>query len=124
MARILVVEDAKLTLRMLSQILRQEGHEVLEAGSGLQGLELAMTRSPDCIFLDLLMPDLDGREVLQILRDQGLKIPVLVITADIQETTRQECLNLGAVAVLKKVLKPEILRQGIQIALGAKEIVL
>lgn len=124
MARILVVEDAKLTLRMLSQILRQEGHEVLEASSGLQGLELAMTRSPDCIFLDLLMPDLDGREVLQILRDQGLKIPVLVITADIQETTRQECLNLGAVAVLKKVLKPEILRQGIQIALGAKEMAL
>lgn len=121
MARILIVEDARLTRRMLSEILREEGHEVLEASGGLQGLELAMIRSPDCIFLDLLMPDLDGREVLQILRNEGLKIPVVVITADIQETTREECLKLGAVAVMKKVLKADTLRQGIQIALGAKE---
>jgi CheY-like chemotaxis protein len=61
---------------------------------------------------------------LQILRDEGLKIPVLVIAADIQETTRQECLNLGAIAVMKKVLNPDALRRGIQIALGAQEIAL
>ena len=121
MARILIVEDAKLTRRMLSKILRQEGHEVLEASGGLQGLELAMIHSPDCIFLDLLMPDLDGLEFLQILRDECLKIPVVVITADIQETTREECLKLGAVAVMRKVLKPDTLRQGIQIAFGGKE---
>lgn len=66
--------------------------------------------------------------VLQIWRDKGLKIPVLVIAADIQETNRQECLNLGAIgvikAVMKKVLNPDFLRQGIQIAIGAKEIAL
>jgi CheY-like chemotaxis protein len=67
---------------------------------------------------------MDSLCVLQILRDEGLKIPVLVITADIQETPRQECLNLGAIAVIKKVLNPDALRQGIQIALGAKEIAL
>jgi CheY-like chemotaxis protein len=123
MARILIVEDARLTRRMIGQILRQEGHEVLEASGGLQGLELAIIGSFDCIFLDLLMPDIDGREFLQILRDEGLKIPVVVITADIQETTREECLNLGAIAVMKKVLKPDILRQGIKIAIAAKETV-
>jgi CheY-like chemotaxis protein len=71
---------------------------------------------------------MDSLCVLQILRDEGLKIPVLVITADIQETPRQECLNLGASgvmkAVMKKVLNPDALRRGIQIALGAKEIAL
>jgi CheY-like chemotaxis protein len=67
---------------------------------------------------------MDSLCVLQILRDEGLKIPVLVIAADIQERNRQECLNLGAIAVIKKVLNPDALRQGIQIALGAQEIAL
>ncbi|MBW4493531.1 MAG: hypothetical protein KME26_10705 [Oscillatoria princeps RMCB-10] len=71
---------------------------------------------------------MDSLCVLQIWRDKGLKIPVLGITADIQERNRQECLNLGAIrvmkAVIKKVLNPDALRRGIQIALGAKEIAL
>ena len=65
-------------------------------------MEAVRTHSPDCVLLDLLMPEMTGREVLQQIQQEGLGIPVIVITADVQTTTRHECLELGATAVLNK----------------------
>jgi two-component system, response regulator, stage 0 sporulation protein F len=118
---ILVVEDSWLTRRVICKILRTEGYETLEASSGPEALEMLGTQTPDCMLLDLLMPDMEGREVLQAMREKGLKIPVIVITADIQSTTREECIELGAIAVIHKMPNSDELIGWIKKALSASE---
>ncbi|HEY9300270.1 MAG TPA: response regulator, partial [Phormidium sp.] len=90
MATILVIEDAALSRQVLRRILQPEGHTIWEAKNGLEGLEIILTREdkPDCILVDILMPEMGGVEFLKAMRDRELKIPTIVITADIQESTR------------------------------------
>lgn len=121
MTSILVVEDSWLTRRVICKILRAEGYETLEASSGPEALEMLGTQTPDCMLLDLLMPDMEGREVLQAMQEKGFKIPVIVITADIQSTTREECMELGAIAVIHKMPNSDELIGWIKKALSASE---
>jgi two-component system, response regulator, stage 0 sporulation protein F len=118
---ILVVEDSWLTRRVICKILRAEGYETWEASSGPEALELLETQTPDCMLLDLLMPDMEGREVLQALRERGITVPVIVITADIQSTTREECMELGALAVIHKMPNSDELVGWIKKALSVSE---
>jgi two-component system, response regulator, stage 0 sporulation protein F len=123
---ILVVDDSWLTRRIICTILRAEGYETLEASSGPEALEILSlaqdrTQTPNCMLLDLLMPEMEGREVLQAMREKGFKIPVIVITADIQSTTRSECMELGALAVIHKMPKSDELIGWIKKALVASE---
>jgi twitching motility two-component system response regulator PilH len=79
---------------------------------------------PDCILLDILMPEVNGLSFLQQLRGKGATTPVVVLTADIQETTCQECLKLGAEEVVHKPLLPaegEKLRTIINSILDSRE---
>ena len=87
MGKIPIVEDALVTRRILVRILKADGHDLLEAGSGKDGLEMAEKHMPDCILLDLLMPDVEGFDVLEALGEKDLKIPVIVLTANIQKTS-------------------------------------
>jgi CheY-like chemotaxis protein len=122
MARILIIEDAWLTRRAICKALQAQGHETLEATNGREGLELINTQETiDCMLLDLLMPEVDGWGVLEALKQQNSKLPVIVLTADIQESTRHKCLELGALALLNKPPKSDELRQMIQLALGLQE---
>ncbi len=118
MAVILVIEDAALSRRMLRKILEAEGYTVLEASNGLEGLEMVHLHQPDCIFLDLLMPEMTGQQVLKALQKEKSKIPAIVLTADIQQSTRQECLNLGALAVINKIANRDELLGWIDKAIG------
>ena len=121
MTSILVVEDSWLTRKVICKMLRAEGYETLEASSGPQALELLGTKAPNCMLLDLLMPEMEGREVLQTIRDRGYKIPVIVITADIQATTHSECMELGALAVIHKMPNSDELIGWIKKALSASQ---
>jgi two-component system, response regulator, stage 0 sporulation protein F len=118
---ILVVEDSWLTRRVICKILRAEGYETWEASCGPEALEILSTQTPNCMLLDLLMPEMEGREVLQAMREKGFKIPVIVITADIQSTTRSECMELGALAVIHKMPNSGELIGWIKKALSASE---
>ena len=102
MARILIIEDSSYQRAKICRILETETHEVLQATNGREGLQMILKNTPDCIFLDLIMPEMGGLEVLQNLHDWGSSVPVIVLTADIQETTRQHCLELGATAFVNK----------------------
>lgn len=121
MTSILVVEDSWLTRRVICKILRAEGYETWEASCGPEALEIMSTQTPNCMLLDLLMPEMEGREVLQAMREKGFKIPVIVITADIQSTTRSECMELGALAVIHKMPNSDELIGWIKKALSASE---
>ncbi len=102
MGTILVCDDSLFQRRILRSIVEKNGHTPLEAVNGHECLEIAKTKKPDLIFLDLLMPDYDGFSVLKTAREDGLNIPIIVITADIQDITRDDCLKLGARAFLNK----------------------
>lgn len=120
MALILVIEDAWLTRRVICKALQAEGYEILEASNGREGLEIVRTQCPECIIVDLLMPELDGLEVLKALQEEELQIPTIVLTADFQETTRRDCLELGAMVVLNKLPNPDQLRAWVEKAVEAQ----
>jgi len=96
MPRVLVVEDERKVLRGLERGLRAEGYEVLAAADGEEGLRLALTQSPDCVVLDLMLPGRPGLEVLAELRRAGLGTPVLVLTARDAVEDRVTGLDSGA----------------------------
>lgn len=117
MALILIVDDAQFSRKIICKTVQKLGYDIVEASDGRQALEMIDSHDPDCILLDLLMPDFDGREVLKILREKQSKIPAIVITADIQETSRQQCLDLGAMAVINKPPKPNEIGNALEQAL-------
>lgn len=90
----------------------------MEAATGREGLELVRTHNPDCILLDLLMPDIDGFAFLRALHEQGLKSPAILISADIQESSRSLGFELGAAEFINKPVKADELRNAVQKALG------
>ncbi len=102
MGKILVVDDSKFSRIRIIEPLRRAGHDVFEAPDGAVGLEMVATHGPDCVLLDMLMPVLDGREFLSRLRATGSHLPVVVVTADIQSSTREICESLGVSGFLQK----------------------
>jgi two-component system phosphate regulon response regulator PhoB len=98
MAKILVVEDEPDLRQVLDYNLAQVGHDVLLAGTGREGLELARQHRPDLILLDLMLPDLAGTEVCKSLRDTPTtrSIPVVMVTAKGEEIDRVVGFELGA----------------------------
>jgi CheY-like chemotaxis protein len=107
MALILIVDDALLSRSMVRKILTGLGHTTIEAKDGKQALSMIQEHKPDCVCLDMLLPELNGIQVLEKLREENNSIPVIMITADTQETTRQKCLDLGAITVFNKPVKAD-----------------
>ena len=110
MAIILVVDDSMFQRHALAKVLKEDGHEVIEADNGESGLERIIRDKPDAVILDLIMPRCSGFETLEVLNQRGNRIPIFVFTADIQLTSRQRCLDLGATAFLNKPLNKEELQ--------------
>ncbi|MBN2419376.1 MAG: response regulator [Deltaproteobacteria bacterium] len=110
MKKILIIDDSQFTRLNLSNFLKQNDYEIFEAENGVVGLEAVKKYSPDCILSDLLMPEMDGYGFLESLNKQGIKIPVIVLTADVQATTRKKILQAGAVGIINKPPKyPDLL---------------
>jgi len=109
MSKVLIIDDSGFQRKIITSILEAEGNTVLTAENGRAGFDIAVKESPDLIICDLLMPELDGYGLLRLVRDHNLAIPVLILTSDIQNTTRAECLALGALDVLNKPVKKESL---------------
>src|SRR6185369_7217909 len=95
MLKILVVDDSLFQRKSICQILTDAGYEVVEATDGQDGLEKALSIRPDCILTDLLMPRKDGIEFISELKAKGPTPPLFVLTADIQESKRRLCMELG-----------------------------
>jgi DNA-binding response OmpR family regulator len=93
---ILVAEDDLSILTGLSMSLRFEGYEVLQAQDGRTALEKAIDEEPALIILDVMMPQMNGYEVLEELRRRGLTTPVVMLSAKGQEPDKIIGLNLGA----------------------------
>jgi CheY-like chemotaxis protein len=121
MTLILIVDDAFITRKIISKTLNSNGYQTIEASSGSQALKMIRQQMPACILLDLLLPEPNGFEILEILQKENFQIPVIVITADTQATSKEKCLSLGAQTIIYKPPKPDALMAAIQQAIGLKE---
>ena len=97
MNKILLVEDDPAILEGLTALLRAENYETISAGDGEKGLALALKESPDLIILDIMLPKMNGIEVLQTLRNrEKCKVPVIMLTSRKEEIDRVMGLEFGA----------------------------
>lgn len=106
MAKLLIVEDDPLMSRMYEKIFKFEGYEVELSVNGEEGLEKAKTAKPTLILLDIMMPKMNGLEVLEKLKaDPAIKtIPVVMLTNLAGQQDAEKALSMGAV---KYIIKSE-----------------
>jgi two-component system alkaline phosphatase synthesis response regulator PhoP len=115
MSRVLVIDDETVVGTILRYAFDVDGHETVVAGSGSTGLQMARSERPDVIVLDLMMPDVTGYDVLEILReDEETKdLPIMVLTAVTMQRERDRCLSKGADAVMIKPFDPRDVAQAV-----------
>jgi two-component system chemotaxis response regulator CheY len=105
--RILIVDDSALARRMMRQILESAGYEVEEAADGAQALERYFLNRHDLVFLDNVMDRMYGLEVLSKFRELDPEVRVVLATADVQTSTRDEAKAAGASAYITKPFNKE-----------------
>lgn len=107
--KVLLVDDEPDIVFVSTMALEKFGHmEVVSASSGPEAIERLATIEPDVVLLDMMMPGMDGLEVLSAIREryQGAKYPVIFMTAKTQRTEIDEYLKAGAVGVIHKPFDP------------------
>ena len=107
-AKVLVIDD-EAPIRLLCRVnLEAEGMEVIEAQDGTVGVELARSERPDVILLDVMMPGMDGWEVLQALQagESTSEIPIVFLTARAELRDRAQGLELGGIDYVTKPFNP------------------
>jgi two-component system OmpR family response regulator len=102
---VLIVEDDPIVAQLIRLYLVRDGHDVIAAGDGIEGLRLARERRPDLIILDLNLPGMDGMEVCRRVRAES-QAPVVMVTARVDEEDRLAGLDLGADDYLAKPFSP------------------
>lgn len=111
MEKILVIDDSALENKVMGDILKDQ-YKILKAKNGVEGLQLALKEEPLLILLDIVMPGMNGFQVLEILkeREKTMNIPVIFLTALEEESTEEKGLTMGAVDYIKKPYNPNIVR--------------
>jgi two-component system chemotaxis response regulator CheY len=109
--RILVVDDMDIIQRALKSYLQDFDIEVITCSNGLEGIKIAVETKPKLIFLDLMMPELDGIKMLQVKQVlQEIKdIPVVIISANTSKQNVLAAMELGVVKVISKPLKKDVI---------------
>ena len=103
-AKVLIIDDEESNRRLLEILVQAEGYTALVAADGESGIALTITEQPDVILLDLMMPGLDGFEVVRRLKNnpQTASLPVVVVTALYDAVARQRIASCGADGILVK----------------------
>ena len=118
--RILVVDDSGLARRGTRRVLEAAGYAVAEAEDGMVALERYFVEKPDLVLLDLVMKGMYGLEVLAKLRELDPDARVIVLSADIQTSSRQLVNEAGAAAFLNKPVAPDDLLAAVGGVLGTE----
>lgn len=102
--RVLVIDDSPTIVAVLGKMLRQAGFEVIKAGDGESGVALARTEQPDLIFLDIVLPGINGFAALRMLRRDPItqRTPVIMISGNMQATEQFYAQRIGADDFMKK----------------------
>lgn len=123
-ARLLVVDDNEMNRDLLSRRLRQEGHAVVTAVNGREALERIRSEAFDLVLLDVMMPEMDGYQVLEQLRtEQWLpRLPVIMISAVSELDSVVRCIELGATDYLPKPFNAVLLKARVAATLERKRL--
>jgi two-component system, cell cycle response regulator DivK len=107
---ILIVEDNEKNMKLVRDILRHQGHTTIEARTGEEGVQLAITRSPDLVLMDIHLSGIDGIEALRRIRAQPSlgAVPVIAVSASVMPTDQRHIVGSGFDAFVSKPisLKP------------------
>jgi two-component system, chemotaxis family, chemotaxis protein CheY len=117
-AKILVIDDSGLARRLIRKVLEELDYEVEDVSDGAQALERYLLNHHDAVVLDLLMHGMYGVDVLQKLKQLNPELPVIIATADIQRTTREQVKEFGAAAMINKPITKEQMAEVLSIALS------
>ena len=114
--RILVVEDNPKNLKLVRDVLRYSGYEVIEATSGEDGVRLAASEAPDLILMDLQLPGIDGAEALRRIRaGEGTReVPVVAVTAFAMDHDRERAFESGFTGYVEKPISVRRLPQQVR----------
>jgi len=104
-AKILVVDDDKKIVELVTLYLKRDGYQVLAAFDGRQAIDLARRRQPDLIVLDLMLPQVDGTDVCRILRAES-EVPIIMLTGRSTDEDKLAGLDLGADDYVTKPFNP------------------
>ena len=96
MAKILVVDDAAFMRMRAAKLLSEAGHEVVEAANGKEAVTVYEAESPDCVLMDITMPEMDGLEALKEIRSKDPDAKISMVTAMGQQSIILEALKSGA----------------------------
>ncbi len=120
--KILIIDDTKLVQRFAQDFFRRMKLTVFTASDGYEGLQIALSQKPDLIFLDLMMPRLDGFKTLQVIKSNELTkdIPVVVMTAYSDRINVVSAGKLGAMSVITKPLSEEVLLKKLRQIFGER----
>ena len=113
---VLIVEDDPHTVEVVRLYLRRDGHTVLTASNGKDGLRMAQEAAPDLVVLDLMLPEMGGLEVCRELRKES-DVPIVMLTARVEEEDRVAGFELGADDYVTKPFSPRELAARIRAVL-------
>jgi len=118
MKKVLLCDDSAFIRKRVKSILAEFNFDFFEAADGDEALTLVEKEKVDLIILDMLMPKITGQQVLLELNKRGNNVPVIALSADIQDSTKNFCIENGAFAFLNKPPKNEELISKVKEALN------
>ena len=121
MAKVMIVDDSPTEVHVLQTMLTKNGHEVVVATSGEEGVEMAKTESPDLILMDVVMPGMNGFQATrQISKNtETSSIPVIMVTTKDQETDKVWAMRQGAKDYIVKPVQEKALIEHVNMVLSA-----
>ena len=120
-SKVLLIEDHKFLSELYAKNLKRRDYDVEIAKDGEDGLEKVKSFKPDVILLDIIMPDMNGIEVLKELKSNSKykKIPVILLTAVYDVDKIRECLGIGALGYIIKVTSTEEMLNKVDLIFGS-----
>lgn len=119
--RILVVDDEDIVRTSCSRTLSPEGYEVRLAKNGVEGLKMASEERFDLVLTDLKMPDMDGIEVLRIIKEKWPETAVIIVTGYQTVDTAVKAIKLGAYDYIEKPFTPDALLSAVAEAMAGRQ---
>jgi two-component system, cell cycle response regulator DivK len=122
MKRVLVIEDNRDNMRLITYALRRSGYEVISAESGEEGIELAVSEKPYLILVDINLPGIDGLETTRRIRESAADscVPIIAITSHAMFGDRDRILQAGCSAYFEKPIDPLTIIKRIHAAIGVQ----
>lgn len=117
MPKVLLIDDEELVRETVADSLEDLKLEILQASNGNEALETLKTQTPDLIISDYRMPGLDGLEVLRVMREREIVVPVIWLTGEADEQIFREAWGLGIFDFFQKPFEMDALRQSVSDAL-------